>query len=265
MFRLYNDAFAYRFETDFKDSITVNKEKCDISLPQNTSGWFAFANRWMNSYEHIYQKEPVEKVDTGNTAQLPLLLDFNEAGKLLITESDLEDYPGLYFSGNSDRQLQSFPTGSKNRKKKQNADRTFHPETVYDYIAKTNGERTFPWRIFAVADKDEQLLNNQVVYKLAKPTVLENTDWIKPGQVAWDWWNDWNITGVDFKAGVNTETYKYYIDFASRHHIPYIIMDEGWYKLGNMTERVPGVDVKAIADYGKQKNVGVFFGVSGAR
>ncbi|MDE3182828.1 MAG: glycoside hydrolase family 97 protein [Bacteroidota bacterium] len=257
VFRLYNDAFAYRFETNFNDSITVNKEKCDISFPDNTSGWFAFANRWMNSYEHMYQKEPVEKVDSSKTAQLPLLLDLNDAGKLLITESDLYDYPGLYFTGNSDHKLQSvFPPAVKTEQKTR-SDRTFPPATVYDYISHTNGARPFPWRIFAVADKDDQLLNNQIVYKLAKPTVLENTDWIKPGQVAWDWWNDWNITGVDFKAGVNTETYKYYIDFAARHHIPYIIMDEGWYKLGNMTERVPGVDVKAIADYGKQKGVGV--------
>ncbi len=257
VFRLYNNAFAYRFETDIKDSITVNKEKCDISLPDNTSGWFAFANRWMNSYEHIYQKEPIEKVNNSETAQLPLLLDLNGEGKLLITESDLYDYPGLYFTGNSDHQLQAISPPVVKTEQKTRSDRTFQPATVYHYIAHTNGTRTFPWRIFAVADKDDQLLNNQIVYKLAKPTVLENTDWIKPGQVAWDWWNDWNITGVDFKAGVNTETYKYYIDFASRHHIPYIIMDEGWYKLGNMTERMPGVDVKAIADYGKEKNVGV--------
>ncbi len=262
IFRLYNDAFAYRFVTDFKDSITVNKEKCNISLPENTTGWFAYAQRWMNSYEHIYQKEPVNSVGENKTIQLPLLLDLKDKGKVLVTESDLYDYPGLYFSGNSNNQLQSvFPPAVKSEKENDPQhggwDREFYPESVYNYIARTNGSRTFPWRIFAVADKDVELLNNQIVYKLAKSTQMENTDWIKPGQVAWDWWNDWNITGVDFHAGVNTETYKYYIDFASRNHIPYIIMDEGWYKLGNMTERVPGVDVKEIADYGKQKNVGV--------
>lgn len=257
VFRIYNDAFAYRFVTDFHDSITVNKEICNISLPENTSGWFAFANRWMNGYEHLYQKEPIGSIADDKTAQLPLLLDLNDAGKLLITESDLYDYPGLYFTGNSDHQLQSVLPPAVKTEQKTSSDRTFQPATVYNYIAHTSGNRNFPWRIFAVADRDDQLLNNQVVYKLAKPNQLENTDWIKPGQVAWDWWNDWNITGVDFRAGVNTETYKYYIDFASRNHIPYIIMDEGWYKLGNMTERVPGVDVKAIADYGKQKGVGV--------
>ena len=255
--RLYNDAFAYRFETNLPDSITVNQEKCEISVPGDATGWFAYANRWMNSYEHIYQKEQIEKVDSSKTVQLPLLLDLNDEGKLLITESDLHDYPGLYFTGNCNHELLSvFPPAVKTERMT-SSDRTFQPSAVYDYIAHTRGARTFPWRIFAVADKDDQLLNNQIVYKLAKPSVLENTEWIQPGQVAWDWWNDWNITGVDFHAGVNTETYKYYIDFASRHHIPYIIMDEGWYQLGNMTERVPGVDVKAIADYGRQKGVGV--------
>jgi alpha-glucosidase len=262
-FRAYNDAVAYRFETSFPDSITVMHEDCNVSLPENSSAWFAFANRWMNSYEHIYQKQPVDSVSKKKTAQLPLLFDLNENGKLLITESGLYDYPGLYFTGNNSNQLQSiFPPAVKTEQKNDSTknwgwDRTFRPASVYNYIARTKGSRTFPWRIFAVADRDEQLLNNQIVYKLAAPTKIENTDWIQPGQVAWDWWNNWNVTGVDFRAGVNTQTYKYYIDFASRNHIPYIIMDEGWYKLGNMTERVPDVDVKAIADYGKQKNVGV--------
>jgi alpha-glucosidase len=263
VFRVYNDAFAYRFETDYPESITVMNERFNVSLPENSSAWFAFAHRWMNSYEHIYQKQPIDSLGKNKTAQLPLLLDLNDNGKILVTESDLYDYPGLYFTGNNRNDLQSvFPPAVKAEKKNDPTknwgwDRTFVPESVFDYIAHTKGTRTFPWRIFAIADRDEQLLNNEIVYKLAEPTRLKNTDWIKPGQVAWDWWNNWNVTGVNFRAGVNTETYKYYIDFASRNHIPYIIMDEGWYKLGNMTERVPGVDVKAIADYGKQKNVGV--------
>jgi alpha-glucosidase len=263
VFRVYNDAAAYRFETNFPDSITVTHERFNISLPENSSAWFAFANRWMNSYEHIYQKKSIDSFGKNKTAQLPLLLDLNQNGKVLITESDLYDYPGLYFTGNNSNDLESvFPPAVRTEKKNDPTknwgwDRTFVPESVYNYIARTKGTRTFPWRIFAIADRDEQLLNNEIVYKLAEPSRLKDPGWIKPGQVAWDWWNNWNITGVDFRAGVNTETYKYYIDFASQNHIPYIIMDEGWYKLGNMTERVPEVDVKAIADYGKQKNVGV--------
>lgn len=261
-FRVYNDAVAYRFKTDMPDSITVMNERCNVSLPDNSSAWFAFADRWMNSYEHLYKKLPVDSVDKNKTAQLPLLLDLNQNGKLLITESDLYDYPGLYFTGNNSNSLESiFPpavkTEKKNSPKDWGWDRTFHPETVYDYIAHTSGRRSFPWRIFATANDDKDLLNNDIVFKLGRDLEIKNTDWIKPGQVAWDWWNNWNVTGVDFHAGVNTETYKYYIDFASQNKIPYIIMDEGWYQLGNMLERVPSVDVKAIADYGKQKNVGV--------
>lgn len=262
VFRAYNDAVAYRFLTDFKDSISVTGERFDVSLPTDAAAWFAFTGRWMNGYEHLYYHKPVDSVGPDNTAQLPLLIDLHQSGKVLITESDLRDYPGLYFSGDHNHTLHSiFPPAVKSEKKndprRANWDRTFYPESWYDYIARTTGSRGFPWRIMAVAGQDSALLNNEIVYKLAEPNRLKDTSWIKPGQVAWDWWNDWNITGVNFRAGVNTKTYEYYIDFAARHHIPYIIMDEGWYKLGNMTERIPEVDVKAIADYGKQKGVGV--------
>jgi alpha-glucosidase len=262
IFRAYNDAVAYRFVTDYPDSIIVKDERCNLSLPEKTKAWFAFSDRWMNSYEHLYQKMPVDSVGADKTAQLPLLLDLRDKGKVLITESDLHDYPGLYFTGDDGGALQSiFPpavkTEQKNDPGKGSWDRIFRPASVYDYLAKTAGDRNFPWRIFATADSDDQLLNNEIVYKLGAPNAIKDVSWIKPGQVAWDWWNHWNITGVDFHAGVNTRTYKYYIDFAARNHIPYIIMDEGWYKLGNMTERVPGVDVKAIAAYGKTKGVGV--------
>ena len=262
VFRAYNDAIAYRFETNYKDSVTITDERLNISFPENTSAWFAYNDRWMNGYEHIYQKQSLDSLSKNKTAQLPLLLDLQSAGKLLITESDLYDYPGLYFTGGDNKTIESiFPprvkTEQQNNTSRGGWDRTFRPQTTFDYLARTNGNRAFPWRIFAVADRDDQLLNNEIVYKLAAPSRIENESWIKPGQVAWDWWNNWNVTGVDFRAGVNTTTYKYYIDFASRNHIPYIIMDEGWYKLGNMTERMPDVDVQAIADYGREKNVGV--------
>lgn len=262
VFRAYNDAVAYHFETDYPDSITVVGERCNISFPDSTSAWFAYNDRWMNGYEHVYQKQSIDSLGKDETVQLPLLLELKGGDKVLVTESNLQDYPGMYFTGNNGRTLQSiFPPVVKTEKANDPGqwgwDRTFRPESVYNYIARTNGNRTYPWRIIALAERDDQLLNNEIVYKLAESSRIKDTDWIKPGQVAWDWWNDWNITGVDFRAGVNTQTYKYYIDFASRNHIPYIIMDEGWYKLGNMTERVPEVDVKAITDYGKQKNVGV--------
>jgi alpha-glucosidase len=262
VFRAYDDAIAYRFITDYPDSVTVKDERCNMSLPSGAGGWFAFSGRWMNSYEHLYQKMAVDSIDGARTIQLPLLLDLKAGRKVLVTESDLYDYPGLYFTGNSDGSLRSiFPpavkTERKNVRGKGGWDRIFFPASTYDYLARTAGSRGFPWRIFAVSDSDAGLLDNDIVYKLGEPNRIHDSSWIKPGEVAWDWWNDWNITGVDFRAGVNTKTYEYYIDFAAKNHIPYIIMDEGWYQLGNIMERTADVDVKQIAAYGKSKGVGV--------
>src|SRR5207237_5625237 len=108
-----------------------------------------------------------------------------------------------------------------------------------EYIAVTNGTREFPWPVIGGAETDGDLLTNQLVWLTAKPSQVQDTSWIKPGKVAWDWWNANNIYGVDFKAGINTQTYKYYIDFAAKYGIPYVILDEGWYKLGNVLEVVP--------------------------
>jgi alpha-glucosidase len=261
-FRAYDNAVAYRFETEFPDSITVHQEALDMALPPGSRAVCAFNASWMNSYENLYADTLVSRISDAKTIQLPLLTETPSGGKLLITESDLWDYPGLYFrGGNGDTLKAVFPRAVRsertNVRGRNGWDRNFIPESRYDYLARTTGSRNFPWRIFAYASQDIELLNNQIVYKLGSPNRIKDTAWIKPGQVAWDWWNHWNLTGVDFRAGVNTRTYKYYIDFAARHHIPYIIMDEGWYSLGNMLERVPGIDVQAIADYGRQRGVGV--------
>ncbi len=263
IFRVYNDAVAYRFVTHFGDSINVMNELCHLQLPD--SAWFYYqgASRWMNSYEHLYHYKPLDSLTGEQTNQLPMLIDEKQEGvKLMITEADLYDYPGLYFSGNNNNTLLSiFPPAVKTEKQNVKGeggwDREIYPASTYDYIARTSGSRSFPWRILAIADNDGELLTNDIVYKLGEPNRLQDTSWIKPGKVSWDWWNDWNITGVDFKAGINTETYKYYIDFAARHGLQYIIMDEGWYELGDLTKVVPAVNMKEIVDYGKQKNVGV--------
>jgi alpha-glucosidase len=130
-----------------------------------------------------------------------------------------------------------------------------------DYIAVTKGTRTFPWRIIGIAEKDGDLLTNQLTWLLAKPSLVQDTSWIKPGKVAWDWWNAWNVYGVDFRAGVNTQTYKYYIDFAAKYGIPYIILDEGWYKLGNVLDVVPDVNMEELSAYAKKKNVRIILWV----
>src|SRR5256885_265108 len=130
-----------------------------------------------------------------------------------------------------------------------------------DYIADTSGTRTFPWRVVGIAERDGDLITNPLVWLLEKTSELQDTSWIKPGKVSWDWWNANNIYGVDFKSGVNTQTYKYYIDFAAKYGLPYIILDEGWYKLGDVMAVVPEINMEELTAYAKQKNVGVILWV----
>ncbi|PYY04061.1 MAG: alpha-glucosidase, partial [Acidobacteria bacterium] len=146
-------------------------------------------------------------------------------------------------------------------KEKLEGDRDVKVVESADYIAVTSGTRTFPWRVIGIAEKDGDLLTNQLVWLLEKPSQLQDTSWIKPGKVSWDWWNANNIAGVDFKSGINTKTYKYYIDFAAKYKIPYVILDEGWYKLGNVLSVVPEIDMEEVTAYAKQKNVGVILWV----
>jgi alpha-glucosidase len=140
-------------------------------------------------------------------------------------------------------------------------DRDFKVTKAADYIAATNGTRTYPWRLMMVAERDADLIANPLVWLLEKPSQIADTSWIRPGKVAWDWWNANNIYGVDFQAGINNQTYKYYIDFAAKYGIEYIILDEGWYKLGNLLQQSPGIDVQELTNYARQKKVGVILWV----
>jgi alpha-glucosidase len=263
VFRAYNDAIVYRFVLHEKDTVQIVREQFDLAFPKGSWMYFQGAGRWMNPYEHLYQYKPLDSLNNTQTNQLPMLIDEKQAGvKLLLTESDLYDYPGLYFTSDQDDTLRSiFPPAVKSIrpliKGTDGWDREIIPQSDWGYLARTSGNRSFPWRIIAVADKDADLLTNEIVYKLGEPDSLSQTGWIHPGKVAWDWWNDWNLTGVDFMAGVNTATYKYYIDFASRHGLEYIIMDDGWYVLGDLTRVVPDIDMKEIVRYATSKHVGV--------
>ena len=134
-----------------------------------------------------------------------------------------------------------------------------------DYLAVTQGKRSYPWRVFAVSGDDAELLNNDLVYLLAAPSRIADTSWIKPGKVAWDWWNDWNISGVDFEAGINTETYKHYIDFAAEYGIEYVILDEGWSESTDLLKIVPEIDLPAIIDHAQAKGWTSYFGPVGRR
>ncbi len=260
VFRLYNDGAAYRFVIHQPGSVKVQDETARFVFPAGTKSFYPREESFFSHNERSYVHLDLTDIQPGDLASLPALFEVPGGPDVLLTESDLNDYPGMWLTGTGkDEIMATFPRFVL--KTEQIKDRNVKPVERADYLAKTSGDRTFPWRIMAIAPEPKDLLENEMVFKLASPLKIQDPSWIKPGLVAWDWWNALNVYGVDFKSGVNTATYKYFIDFASANGIPYIILDEGWYKLGNLMEVNPEVDMEELLHYGKEKNVGIILWV----
>lgn len=254
-FRAYNDGIAYRFETAFKDTLIIKNEISEVQFPSETNSWYPLEKGFMSHNENTFIFSSLDTITNKHLASLPVLFQ-SDGVNILLTESDIEDYAGMWVRGAGSGKIQgtwpAYPA-----EETLSGDRNLRVTKTKDYIAKTEGTRTFPWRVFVIASDDGKLIESDLVYKLAAPNRLKETGWIKPGKVAWDWWNANNIYGVDFKSGINNETYKYYIDFASKNGIEYVVLDEGWYKLGNVLEVVPGMDIPGLCRYAADKNVGI--------
>jgi alpha-glucosidase len=259
--RAYNDGVAYRFESTIADSIYVKSEKAEFNFPQNNTCWWGGQKSFYSHYQVYYNYESLDELNDGDLGVMPLVIKTGKGPKIVITETDLRDYPGMWLKGADGTTLTAAHPKYPKTTYMTN-DRLEFVKTTEDYIAKTTGTRTFPWRIFAVADNDADLISNQLTYLLASENTLgDDLSWIKPGKIAWDWWNANNIEGVDFEAGVNTETYKYYIDFAAKYGIEYIVIDEGWYELGDLTKETPDMNMDEITSYAKEKGVDVILWV----
>ncbi|MBV8858766.1 MAG: glycoside hydrolase family 97 protein [Acidobacteria bacterium] len=260
VFRAYDEGVAYRFETALPQTeVKVYKEEAAFNFADNYTAFYPQEESLFSHNERVYAPKPLKDIPPAAFASLPAVVDAGGV-KIAVAESDVEDYPGLWLRGTGGNGLGAmFPPYPLKEELK--GDRDFKVTEAADYIAVTKGTRTYPWRLLGVAERDGDLITNQLVYLLESPSRVQDTSWIKPGKVAWDWWNANNIYGVDFKSGVNTETYKYYIDFASKYGIEYIVLDEGWYKRGNVLEVVPDINVQELVDYGRQKKVGVILWV----
>ena len=261
VFRAYNEGVAYRFETSLpQGQVHVYNEEGIFNFAADHTVYYPQEESFFSHNERKYLPQQMSSIAPAAIATLPAVVDVGDGVKVALAESDLDEYPGFWLHGTSGPALAAtFPPYPL--KEQLERDRDFKVVESADYIAVTKGTRTYPWRVIGIAEKDGDLLTNQLVWLLEKPSQVQDTSWIKPGKVAWDWWNANNVYDVDFKSGVNTETYKYYIDFASKYGIPYIILDEGWYKLGNVLDVVPEIDIPALTAYGKQKNVGVILWV----
>ena len=262
VFRAYNEGVAYRLETSVPQAkVTVYGEEAALNFSSNFVVYYPQEDSFYSHNERKYLPQHLSEIAPEFIATLPAVVDVGQGAKLAIAESDLDDYPGLWLRGTGGTGLAAtFPPYPL--KEVQTSDRDYKPVETADYIAVTSGTRTYPWRVIGIADHDGDLLTNQIVYLLERPSQLQDTSWIKPGKVAWDWWNDWNIYGVDFQAGINTKTYEYYVDFAAKYGIPYIILDDGWYKLGNLLEVTPALNMDELIAYAKQKNVGLILWAS---
>lgn len=255
-FRCYNTGFAYRLNTTFDSELTVKHEGMGFELTTNPDVWFPKESSFYSHNERYYKPTTSLDLKPNDKASLPILWKWKKGPFLMFTETDLRSYPGMYLKtdgiGGYEAIHPKYPATTAKF-----YDRFQMVGFTKTYIAKTEGTRSFPWRVFTIADSEEELFESHLPWLLAQERGPLDMSWVKPGQVAWDWWNALQLEGVDFKPGLNTETYKYYIDFASKNGIEYIIMDEGWYKLGDLLSVKKEIDMAEIMRYAKEKNVGV--------
>lgn len=260
IFRAYNEGVAYRFYTTQSSDIIIKEEQAEFNFKEDYTAYLPYTTNdkkpMAMAYQNVYDITPLSKAQP-KLAFLPVTVDCGSV-KLTLLESDLEAYPGMFV------QSQQGKYGLKGVFAPYPAKTDFCPwrkqeyvtETT-DFISRSRGSRSYPWRVLAITEKDTDMPVNNLVYALASPNRIGDTSWIKTGKVAWDWWNDWNLKGVPFKAGINMDTYKYYIDFASRNGLEFIVLDEGWYdpKSGDMLTVIPELDLPELIAYGKSKGV----------
>ena len=258
-FRAFDDGITYRFITAKKGEIEVINEDFSVNFPEDYLLHLQQPGGFKTAYEEAYSQTAVKDwKPSDKMAVLPVLVDSKKQYKILISESDLSDYPCLFLKGTGKGITAAFPKTPLEFGP--DGDRSLKILKEANYIAKTKGTRSFPWRYFVITKEDKQLIENTMTLKLAPKSELKETAWIKPGQASWEWWNGATPYGpdVNFVSGYNLDTYKYYIDFASKFGIKYIIMDEGW---ANSTEDPyspnPNVNVHELIKYGKEKNVGI--------
>ncbi len=270
-FRAYNEGVAYRFYTTRKSEVILKEEVAEFNFNKDNTAYLSYTTNDKNplamAFQNIYDVTPLSKAQR-KLAFLPATIDCGKV-KLTLLEADLESYPGMFLE-KGDKETRGQEDKGNARFSLQGvfapypAKTDFYPwrrqeyvtETT-DFIARSTGARTYPWRVLAVTEDDTDMPVNNLVYALASPNRIGDTSWIKTGKVAWDWWNDWNLKGVPFKAGINMDTYKYYIDFASRNGIEFIVLDEGWYdpKSGDMLTVIPELNLPELIAYGKTKGV----------
>lgn len=267
--RAYDDGIAYRWVYTGKSPVRIADERADYLFYGNCEATVpyvrckdpdSFSRQFFNSFENTYTVSGLQDLDSRRLCFLPLTVKTPDDVTVLLTESAVCGYPGMYLNGGEGQTLKSvFAPRPRKVRRGGYLDIQMLVEETEDYIAAIDGPRSLPWRIAVVSDDDRTLASNDLTWLLAAPSGIEDTSWIKPGKVAWEWWNNWNLYGVDFKTGVNNDTYRAYIDFASRNGIEYIILDDGWSVKGSgdLFSVVPEIDLPLLVEYGRERGVGI--------
>jgi len=257
--RVYDDGWGYRLYTKFKENQIIDDEGFSLLTQPGDSVWFPEETSYLSHSERLYQHVAINQIEKGKFCSLPALIH-GQGAYTAVSEAWIENFPGLYLQGIGNNGFTTshppYPLSEKSKN-----DRTLIVTETAPYIATTIGSRLFPWRVFGITNTPGDLIGSDLVYRFGPPLRLNETDWIKPGRVAWDWWNDNNISGVSFKAGINTDTYKYYIDFASEFGIEYIILDEGWSNPSDLFDIHKQMDMDVLFNYAREKKVGIILWV----
>lgn len=265
-FRVYDDGVAYRFSSNIIGEVIVNNELVNFTIASDALLHYSlltertYADKYHTPFEEPYVESRFDTLPENRLIFTPMLVSRSNLPKLLITESDIEDYPGMFLTKKEGPVLQGefalYPL------KEEVVGDEFKQKAVTEragFMAKTKGVRTYPWRIIAIAPADGDLLTNDIVYRLGRTPGFSDFSWIKPGKSTEEWITGLNLYGVDFRAGINTETYKYYIDFASQFGFEYVMLDAGWSNVDNLFEITPGMDIEEIARYAEKRGVGLIF------
>ena len=260
--RIYNDGIAYRWLSHFTDSLLIKNEIAEINFCDNHKLYFNQVVKrqdqdiFHTSFEEPYSFKPLDSIGNESLLFSPILIMPEQGPRIILTESDLDDYPGMFFTGNNTHSLKGVYAPYPLEEKITGSG--FQQSTVTkraDYIALTRGNRSYPWRIIGIAKRDKDIPENDLVYRLGAPSKLSDHTWIKPGKGTDEWIININLFNIPFKAGINTATYKYYIDFAKRFGFDRIMMDAGWSDARDLFKITPELDMNEISAYAKAKGI----------
>lgn len=272
-FRMYDDGLAYRFVSHTADSLVVANETAHYRFASDFEAAVPYIvsrtkkqgepleRQWWNDQQCRFTTQHLSHTDTHNLMAMPFTVTLAGGEKLCLAEADQQDYPGIYLMNTgADNTLKAvFPHYPKTLERGGHGNIEMLVKEREDYMARVSGHRTFPWRTFIVTETDGQLAESDMVYRLASPCRIADTSWIKPGKAAWDWWNNSALSGVSFKAGFNNDTYRYFIDFASKFGLEYVLIDEGWFstKSTDIYDLAPEINLEQLISYARSKGVGI--------